>query len=439
MAIAGEGITFFPLYWMFHDQWKYYVPTGYGGIQIFNHWGHLHFWMMGFDVTKARAASAAGDAFSGQQRFTFELNDVWGPKSPDPNQSQLYTVIGKPKWYFHVTELWRRVYVQPWDEKVEAAGVTAKRGIKYDASAMGEQGEDAAGGMNERKTMGPFREGRANHGLKNWVPYWMKGARSLPLEYFKTGNRSQAHRDNYVADRALLGDRYDDEMFNLQHGNFILAKRAGGPHAGVSPFSDALYIWPVIEYQKVVQLDWEPLPGSSPDVSNLDAADDSYGDGWGQQVTVPFTDPVTKKYRSPFAVQPGVVLPFGKYNELQFAGGRKLVPADARLRHATPEPYDVPPRPDNVPEEDWHEFDPILDPDPALAGQPLTEWHNPWGEAAGGMIVQQCLGGIVQAKAKIIIEHKLGGRHEVWTETTQYIPSTPFEGSDQAAPPPEVP
>jgi hypothetical protein len=403
MAITGQGIQFYPLFWTFHDQWKFYVPHINGGYSIFNHFGHVHFFMLGFDLSRD-----SGDAFSGQQTYNFQIQDVWGPRSKDPNQNDLYRVIGKPKWYYQVTELWRRIFVQPWDKSTDL-----KQGVKYDASP-------------DDKRMGPFREGMANHGLTSYSPYFLAGARSLPIEYFRSQEHVRSIRDNYVADRAraLLGSDYDDSKYNLDHDNFLLARYndAGdtGHHAGVDPFSDELYIWPVLEYQKVVQLDWEILPGSTPDVTDLDDATDRYGDGWETQITVPFVDPVTQKYRSPFANDPGVVLPFGQYNEWASLGNRKLVPTTNRLRHNPHPQYG-----DNRP------YDQRLDLDPAKAGQVITQWHNPWGDQSGGRIVQQCLGGIVQVRARIILEHKLGGRMDTWVTATQYLPSTDFEGSDQ--------
>src|ERR1035437_566285 len=133
MAITGTGIKFYPLFWKFDDQWQFFIPPSFpgGAPTIFDHFGHLHFFMLGYDPAKD-----SGDAFSGQQQYRFNIQDVWGPRSSDPNQNSLYRVVGKPKWYFQVTELWRRVFVQPWE-------VGTNAGIRYDASD---------------KFMGPFRE-----------------------------------------------------------------------------------------------------------------------------------------------------------------------------------------------------------------------------------------------------------------------------------------
>src|ERR1035437_246549 len=328
MAITGQGIRFFPIFWCFHDNWQFYIPPSFpgGSPVIFDHFGHVHFSMLGYDVERD-----GGDAFSGQQQYRFDIKDVWGPRSSDPNQNNLYRVIGTPKWYYQVTELWRRVFVQPW-------AVAGSQGVQFDASD---------------KFMGPFREGLANHGMTSYSPYFLAGARSLPIEYFKDGTMSQASRDNYVGDRAkaLLGADFDAEKYRTDHGNYLMAHYGfggdeGGDHAGVDPFPDELYIYPIIEYQKVVHLDWEIMPGSTPDVDNPEDATDDYGDGWGTQVTSPFIDPTTQKYRSPFANEPGQVLPFGSYNEWSAISGRKLVPLASRLKfnaapaYPDPRPYD---------------------------------------------------------------------------------------------------
>jgi hypothetical protein len=398
--IKGSGLKFHPLYWSFHDQWIYF--TNIFMSHWYHHWGHLHFFLLGYDFSKANR-----DAFSGQQRFQFTATDLWGPRSLDPNQARQYTVIGTPKWYFKVTELWRRVFVQPWDTVTD----TGRRvGVKWDASPRD-------------KVKGPFREGRLPDGQTFYAPYWLAGARSLPIEYFRDASNSQANRENYVADRAqaLLGDDYVDETYNLQHGASL--EHTEPPHpAAKPPFSDALYIHPIIEYQAVTQLDWETLPWRPADVADIKDATNTYGDGWKVEVTVPFKDPATGIYRSPFTTVPNTVLPFGQYNELVLPGSRKLVPLDKRLKHreASYAPEN-PEGPLDLPEE--------------KSQQILTEWHNPWGEAgSGGRIVQQCLGGVVQARAKVILEHKMGGRRQVTVESTQYLPTTDFSGSDQDQP-----
>ena len=314
----------------------------------------------------------------------------------------LFRSVGTPKWFFHVTELWRRVFVQPWDQ-----GDNSHRGVKFDCCPSDYR-------------MGPFREGIANQGANQYAPYWMAQARGLPVDHFTTGAHTQGSRENHLADRArgLLGLDYIPGRFEDRGGG--VAYSHGGAPANVPPFPDSLYIFPIIEYQKVVQLNWEILPGSNPDVNDpADAAND-YGDGWDTKLTIPFIDPVTMKYRSPFGPEPGVVMPFGQYNEAAWAG-RKLVDPQYRLRYNTPSYGDRP-------------YDDRVDEPVEKADALITEWNNPWGDQAGGKIIQQCLGGVVLAKAKVILEHKLGGRFVTWVTATQYLPVTDFEGSDQKLP-----
>jgi hypothetical protein len=411
MAIQNNGLTFFPLYWVFHDQWKYHVnsPT----YQEWLHWGHIHFWMMGYTPT----SGSGGDAFAGTQNFSFSLEEVWGPNSGDINQALPYTIIGKPKWFFRVQEIWRRIYVQPWDEGIKG-GNLAQRGIKYDACAANE-------------LMGPFREGLAYRSDLNqemsYVPYWMQGCRSLPIEYFHDEAHSPSLRDNLVAARAeqLLtsnNEVYDPNRWCIPLDNNVLK----GSPGGFAPYSDELYIWPVIEYQNVLQLDWEVLPGKPADVPP-DQADETYGDGYEQSVAIPFIDPTTGHYRSPFATVPQQVLDFGKYNEMNIGpgGSRQLVPTANRPTYATVS-YD------GLTPQTTHSS--ILQEPAADSGMPLTGWHNPWRGSDGGYIVQQCLGGIVQARAQVVYQHRLGGRGVFVTTPIEYSTQTPFEGMDQDMP-----
>ena len=409
MAANPPGLSFYPLYWTHHDQWKYWIPLGNGLNKEWDHWGHTHFWMMGFDYE-----GTSGDAFHGQQTFDFEVKDIWGPRSQDPNQTDLYRVIGTPKWFFHVQEVWRRVFIQPWDTGLPEVLGHNRLGIKFDASPPD-------------KLMGPFREGRANHGQSSFSPVWIPNARSLPIEYFKSVQKSQVARDNYVAAMAkalVPPDQYNPATYDLQHGNYLQARKYDnftGHPAGAPPFSDAFYIWPIIEYQKVVQLNWEPLPGSSPDVVDLRDAGADYGDGWATQLTIPFRDPTTQNYRSPFANEPGKILEFGKYNETILAGDRQLVPAAQRLKYSQVQYGDGNPQTS-------------LGLPASKSEQPVADWHNPYQGHDGGRVVAQPIGGIIQARCRIILEHKMGSRHEVSVESTQYVPTTPFEGTDQNLP-----
>jgi hypothetical protein len=459
MAIQNDGLQFHPLYWIFHDNYRYYRrnTTTVGDVQTtsleeFDHYGHMHLFMMSMPWGDGQ------DAFSGFQNYHFELQDVWGPRSGDPNQQMQYRVVGTPKWYFHVEELWRRVYIQPWDMAVPNDDISAKRGIKYEA-------------CDRDLVAGPFREGRDAATRTDFAPAFIRGARTLPLEYFTNNERSQApgDRENFIAQRAAsisqawaearatelllvtypgadwpaslfastvateLAKVYNPDTYALNHGPYLYA---GGndpfsgevsPHpAAVPPFGDNLYIYPIMEYQTVTQLAWQRLPGA--EVAN-DVDDETFGDGWSLDVQIPFRHPATGQYNSPFGATPGVVSPIGQYHGLN-GQGEPLVPTARRMKHATVTYAED--ESEGTPEAPANLYDHPQKLDPALSGQ-LAAFHDPYGDTTGKW-VQQCLGGIVQARAKVTIESKLGGRQDIWVATVQYLPSTPFAGNDQALP-----
>ncbi len=421
MAITGDGLTFLPLYWTFHDQWRYYthVETALsgGGVSVdhreYPHFGHAHLFMMGFDW-----GGDSQQAFSGSQSYNFEVVDIWGPRSGDPNQQLQYTVVGTPKWYFHVREVWRRIYIQPWDLKVSTTNPSLMRGVKFDACAAD-------------KLKGPYREGR--DGKTAYAPAFLQDARTLPIDYFETDSLSQEERTNWLktqADAVMTQEwpstyppydpsTYSPLAFDLQHGSLLYA--GGNMGLDIHPaaraaFGDRMYIWPLIEYQTVTQLNWQRFPGWQ---AANDTSDTNFGDGWSVNVEVPFTDPATGVYRSPFgAAGTRSVSPVGVYHNDLVADANKpryrtVEYNDAENPSETPYYYDTP---EKMP--------------PELSGQPIT-WHNPFGDDADGRWVQQCLGGIVQARAEIVLEHKFGGRSTVVVSATQYVPTTPFAGTDQ--------
>lgn len=439
-AIQGSGIFFHPLYWVHHDCWAY-TNTGnprYPEDYKF-HWGHVHFFMLSL------TANSGGDAFSGTQNFRFSIQDVWGPRSSDPNQSLSYRVVGTPKWYWHVQELWRRVYVQTWDEKTipeEATGVVGRRGIRWDACSV-------------EHMKGPFKEGKGSS------PVFLTGARTLPVEYFSTEAKDQKFRDNYVRDRAHalieewqngpLNSRFpktfNEDDWGLDHAGVLGATDPKG-NRKVPSFPDALYINPTIEYQLVTQMDWDRMPGWE---QAHDIDENNFGDGWENSVGVPFVNPLTGKYNSPFGPAPGDCRPPGQYFGVDVQG-RPLVPVERQLRHrdrddAPPtlqsqggydlvnEPFGLPSFTPNDPKwqpsQDYPDRSPINnDPRPNLSGQPMT-FHDPYGRNDGRW-VQQCLGGLVQVRAEVTLEHKLGGRSTQWITGVQLVPTSQPVASDQS-------
>lgn len=458
MAIQGDGIKFLPLYWTYHDQWKYHIdpPPGQGGsVQHFNHYGHMHFFMLGYDWNNSNQ-----NAFSGSQKFEFELKELWGPQSKDFNQSQSYRVVGRPKWYFYVKEVWRRVYIQKW-------GVASSRdrtGLMYDASTLPIPFETP-------KHMGPFREGKKNLvGNAMCAPYWASYCRTLPIEYFKAPPAGYPYppRDNFVGDQAATvltpyaiqageaakaaslanGDTaeqaqdayseayravYDPSTYRTdQPGSFEVQ---AFPGAGTPPYSDRFYIWPLIEYQEVVQWDWKRLPGAE---EANDHNDEDFGDGYSMTVNIPF-EPTLGKTNSPFSPSDGVCDPIGVYHGLD-SHGHSLVSVDKyprfpRIAYDDPEhpPVGRAPR----------YYNPPLDPPPSASETllsasglpgivPGTAFHNPYGASADGRWVQQCMGGVVLARCYVTIEHKLDRRREeIMVSESQYVPTVPFAGSDQ--------
>jgi hypothetical protein len=440
MSIQGKGSTFYPLYWCFHDNWKYYTAAsnGHGGFTTkdYDHFGHLHFFMMGFNTSLGR------DAWFGQQTYKFSVEDIWGPRSKDPNQQHQYRVVGTPKWLFHLEELWRRVYIQSWDEKIDTNNLAERRGVKWDACASD-------------KRHGPFREGRV--GDTSYAPVYIRDARTVPIDYYLNETQQQVttesegggpHRTNHLGELAAgvmsaewpypepdpippNYSHYNPATFNpatysLEHGNYLYG---GGDmsltvdSAAVPPFSDRFHIWPIIEYQRVTQLNWERYPGWE---AAHDVSSNTFGDGWSVAINAPFVDTATGLYRSPFC-PPGSkdVRPIGEY----FNG---LVPLERQPKFAEVEykdPYQPPPDPLPVPYKPYY-YSRWEQLPPQLSGQPMV-WQNPYGDKADGKWVQQFLGAIVQAKCVVTIEHKLGGRRDVWVHGTQLIPATSFAGRDQ--------
>lgn len=446
MSIQGEGLTFKPLYWVYHDQWENYVRPQQGPDSVSQHYGHVHLFMPGFP-----ADGSLADAFSGRMSFRFTLKDIWGPRSDDPNQTSKYEVIGTPRWTFTVSEVWRRMYIQPWDATGDGVAVPLRRGIRWDASAP----DSDHGPLH-----GPFREGRDAATGRVFTPLYLEHARTLPIEYFDNDDLSQAERGNVVAVRAeqytqqlaelmatfpdetrlapeIFDELWEPRKYALdEHPGMNYYLPAGGyqvtPHpAAVPGFSDALYIWPLIEYQTVEPIKDRGLPGNSAnDVSNPYDVTEDFGDGWSIEVTLPLDDPETDEYRSPFGPHAGVCRPIGEYFNQDY-DGNPLVPDEKKARYAEHPSYDPRPHEEGYdPEHPGDNFyDPPFDPDPALSGQLLT-FHDPY-EAGDGFWVQQCLGGKVEAQAKICVEHKLGGRRFITTTSTQYLPATPFAGASQ--------
>ena len=405
-----NGIRFFPLYWIYHDQWRvrswhstaiHWVPD------YCNHDGHMHFWMMGFDSLDSNQ-----QAYSGNQKYEFSLQDQWSPRSNDVNQQQNFRIVGLPKWYFYVEEYWRRVYIQQWeylDNNNVSVSNVGKKGIMYDAS-------------KPYHTFGPFREGKDNFFMRSDL------ARTLPVEYWH--NDKKTVRDHYLRYGEGVPDGKEfvfdfekdiDIAENRDKWVIPVGETAGQDNRGLgnpnendarrSAYPDHFYLSPALEYQKVIHLDWERLPGFEDRDIEDEETGEHFGDGFDIRISIPFT--IDGKIQSPFSDDKGIVYPTGTYCH-------GVVKDEDKLKYK--ELSDPP-----------SEYDPPTE----LAGQNViyNQPNNSWPQ--DGKWVEQCLGAIVQAKAKVILEDNWGGRFTNWVHTTQFIMNEEFEGKDQNGPYPE--
>lgn len=416
--MKAEGLVFNPLYWVVHDNWKF-KTWGFSSLTGWNssvhcHRGHVHFFMLNFDMQTQQA-------YSGVQTYEFSLDDTWSPRTNDPNQQQNIRIIGQPKWYFYIEEYWRRVYVQWWDHpsnklRPKTAGWIGKKGLKYDAC------------WNQHR-YGPYRETKENFAFSLGV------ARTLPIEYWK--NDRMTMRDNYLRQEEGEGYHLWDNK-NLTYADRMIPpkedKYVGKSHRyhddddGDIFFNsernygrpDNEYMYPTIEYQKLVQLDWERLPGLE---EQNDISEDIFGDGFNIRVELPLRNK-DDKIMSPFSNE-GVVYPPGEYCngfEERFPDQVLTYPdtnvstisySDDDQVFCTPDMYHIPPE---------------------LLGKKV-EWNVPehYARYEDGLWVEQFLGGIVKGKALVTIEDNFGGREDVWVTDQQFMVTQNFEGKDQNA------
>ena len=81
-------------------------------------------------------------------------------------------------------------------------------------------------------------------------------------------------------------------------------------------YSDENFISPIIEYQKIIRLNWERLPGNEQEQSYLqehyeDDTEGNWGDGFEVKVSIPFT--IDNEIQSPFSDNSKITQPIGKY------------------------------------------------------------------------------------------------------------------------------
>ena len=89
--------------------------------------GHCHLFFPGVDPRKC-----SGQMYWGSQEYTFNIVDEWGPNSNDPIQNRSVRLLGKPIWFFHIDEYWRRIFIQPWDAVDSANKLPHNQTLQYD-------------------------------------------------------------------------------------------------------------------------------------------------------------------------------------------------------------------------------------------------------------------------------------------------------------------
>jgi len=372
------NLEFLPLYVLGHDNWGYSIPhLGPNGMsyETFPHRGHTHFFMPGFNH-----GGTSRRAYTGTQVFNFSLADTWSPRTNDPNQTQNISFDGTPEWYFLVKEYWRRVYIQPWDSG-------GGRGLKYDASSAAH-------------TQGPWREARGA------FFYWNDMARTLPIEYFT--NEERTLRENHLGLPASGVWDTSTEKYDLL-GEFPIpagfwAEDPGESNARCQAWPDNLYAGPTIEYQRVDQLAWERSPGweGRPD-----------GDGFELELELPLKG-ADGTVLSPFGSSESAVMPFGAY-----CNG-----------FSDKFPEKIPKYPSSNTAPDGRVGARYLIPE-ELLGQPVT-WRVPESVSnrMDGIWVEQFLGGVAKAAAKVKYFDNFGGRHIKWVTESNFRVSDKFVGKD---------
>ena len=306
------------------------------------------------------------------------------------------------EFYWGYQEYWRRVYIQPWDDvqyNKNINGIIGKIGIKYDAS-------------NPEHIMGPYREGKGR------FFFWTNLARTLPIEYWN--NEEKTVRDHYLRTDSNFYHKWrvppvttneDLQSFWIIPRHFWAGTDGSGHDGPVEDnparriaYPDKYYAYPTIEYQVLEHLKWERLPGweSRPD-----------GDGWEKEIIIPYR--VNGVIQSPFSDDSGVVYPPGTY-----CHGFEDKFSNQVWKYPTEDDPETPAE-SKIPDE--------------LKGQKVV-WYVPnhFASKMDGIWVEQCLGAIVMAKAKVTIEDNFGGKKDLWVTNQQFMVTQPFFGKDQHEP-----
>ncbi len=248
-------------------------------------------------------------------------------------------------------------------------------------------------------------------------------------------------------------------------------------------YPDSLYVTPVIEYQKVIQRDYERLPEREAAESGVDVWTDigNFGDGFSVSVTIPYR--VNGVVQSPFSDDEGKVYPPGNYfhamkdeNKLRYqteSYGKPLSEEssdkaiDAALRSVKKYAFseyrrfmDGDPGGDEIIRwynENFAERPVLFNPDEGMfdaggnwievvthdrptpdqvetdaEGRPTLKGKVARFETHGlkedGIWVEQCLGARVIPKVELIFEDALGHRFSRWVESMETSSATPFIG-----------
>ena len=426
-----NDLTFHPLHWIYHDcwWWEYRIDNWYVPDTIVrkHHPGHIHFFMPSFSIMPLTTYQA----YSGIQKYDFNLRDTWSANSLDPNQQNNVRIVGKPKWYFYISEYWRRIYLQQWDYPDNTnlnsdTNIVGKKGIKYDAS-------------KPQHTRGPFREGKDN------LFFTTELRRTLPIEYWRDENKKirdhlLRYGDGVDPKKSLTWDFDNDypkrnetpytthiwENYYDEWDEWTIPRNSycrGGGHDNDQHrlsdednarrnYPDRNYMSPTIEYQRVVHKNWERLDGWEERDVDDEMNGTDFGDGFQLSIEIPYK--LDDKIQSPFSDDLGVVHPPPAY----FHG---CVKDEDKLKYRN---------------EYWNEYET----EPTTFLNPTQELMNTVADFEGtipnsgwnkdGVWIEQCLGAMVQAKCKVVLLDNFGGRRVVWIRNQKFKVNQAFVGKD---------
>ena len=486
----SDNLTWYPLYWIYNDCWcwQYTQPKDKFNekdvMYTVEHPGHIHFFMMDFPTT-----SEGQQAYHGEQTYSFELVNEWGEGSGDVNQQNNIRVVGRPKWYFYIAEYWRRVYIQDWDSKENSGdGVVGKKGLKYEASkdchSRGpyREGKDNyffCTSLNRtlpveywRNAEKTERDHYLRHGDNVKQPFvWDFGKLkedgtkdpenlgSYPVQIKNIpgqkkdqfGNEIENPEPNQKDPVAYPWEDYfkDGDDWTIPRNYVCEGNYASKEFPGTVSYSDEdkarwnypdkYFISPVIEYQKVVHANWERLPGyaekndidTEVDEEGIETGND-FGDGWSIEITSPFK--IDDIIQSPFSDDNGNVQPVGIYcHDLDKKG--KIKPLKYNKKFYDPNVKNEDMEKENVDKEEvalsMNKCLPTKEQVYDKKGeQKNVTWNFPDGFPKDGKWVEQCLGAMVIAKARVVLEDNFNKRSVQWITTTSFNLGDTFVGKD---------